>query len=45
MARQSYRKAVFAYRTAPDKAPASATVLKLYAARSRAGESARTVGF
>jgi putative PEP-CTERM system TPR-repeat lipoprotein len=33
------RKAVSAYATALDKAPASATVLKLYAARSRAGES------
>jgi putative PEP-CTERM system TPR-repeat lipoprotein len=39
MARSEPRKAVSAYRTALDKAPASATVLKLYAARSRAGES------
>jgi len=39
MARSEPRKAVSAYRKALDKAPASATVLKLYAARSRAGES------
>jgi putative PEP-CTERM system TPR-repeat lipoprotein len=39
MARGEPRKAVPAYGTALDKAPASATVLKLYAARSRAGES------
>ncbi len=39
MARSEPRKAVSAYRTALDKAPASATLLKLYAARSRAGES------
>ena len=39
MARREPRKAVSAYSTALDKRPASATVLKLYAARSRAGES------
>jgi len=39
MARGEPHKAVFAYGTALEKAPASATVLKLYAARSRAGES------
>jgi putative PEP-CTERM system TPR-repeat lipoprotein len=39
MARSEPRKAVSAYRAALEKAPASATVLKLYAARSRAGES------
>jgi len=39
MARGEPRKAASAYGTALDKAPGSATVLKLYAARSRAGES------
>lgn len=39
MARSEPRKAVSAYGTALEKAPASATVLKLYAARIRAGES------
>ncbi len=39
MARGEPHKAVPAYGTALEKAPASATVLKLYAARSRAGES------
>jgi putative PEP-CTERM system TPR-repeat lipoprotein len=39
MARGEPRNAVAAYRTALDKGPASATVLKLYAARNRAGES------
>jgi len=39
MARSEPRKAASAYETALAKAPASATVLKLYAARSRAGAS------
>lgn len=39
MARNQPGNAVSAYRAALDKTPASATVLKLYAARSRAGEA------